>query len=104
MRSANFSPPRQAGTGQRAVDQTQAALKRLEPGKGDIHGGKLIQGVEVGTTAVLVAHGLGRSPTGWTVSAPSTAGLDVIEDDSPDRTKFLSLVAAGPGTVNVYVW
>lgn len=68
----------------------------------DLFPGRLIEGVELSTTAVNVEHGLTRLPLGWIV-------VDRDADESVFRssaltTSFLPLTASGSVTVSLWVF
>jgi hypothetical protein len=51
----------------------------------------------------LISHSLGRAYISWGPLRPSAA-LHVYEIPSPDATKYVNLVASGPGTQDIYVF
>ena len=64
--------------------------------------GRTVQSVQVTSTGTSFAHGLGRTPIGWTLTDKTGAG-DVYRTAWDARTVTLR-TASGSVTVDVFVW
>lgn len=65
--------------------------------------GRLIEDVDLTTTAVDVEHGLGRTVRGFII-VNKDANADVWRTDSSNESKFIKLDASGTVTVSLWVF
>ena len=65
----------------------------------------LLAGVELGVGSNTVAHSLGRTLTGWSVTRQNaSAAIYDAQDSNPDPQTYLVLFASAPCTVSLEVF
>ena len=65
--------------------------------------GRLIEDVELDSTAVLVPHKLNRAYRGWIIT-DIDADVNVYNADTPLFESYIALVASGPCVVSLWVF
>ena len=66
-------------------------------------GGNLIKDVSVSTTAIELAHGLGREPVGYIV-IKSSAGVTLFDSTSLTPKVTIKLTASASATCNIWIF
>lgn len=65
--------------------------------------GRIIEGIDVSTTAVDIAHGLGREPLGYFI-VKASAQVTVFDSTSTTPKVTLKLTGSATATINIYVF